>query len=374
MANKKTALSQTSALRQEKTLPVADVCQFEKLARRSLPKMVFEFIRSGAADEITTRENRKAFDRLRLWPRAMVNVSEIDTRINLFGRNLECPLLLAPIAYHRLFHSEGELATARGANAAGVPFIVSTFTTTAIDQILDNTVQPVWFQLYVQRDPGLTMDLVDMAVSKGCAAVCITVDTPVMGCRYSQLQFALPAEMECVHLLQSGGKRNGDSGQRPGARLSSASFDPKFDWSDLERLRSSIKTPLLLKGMFHPSDCARALDAGVDGIIVSNHGGRNLDTVPAAIDVLPRVVGVVAGRVPVLLDSGIRRGTDILKALALGARAVLLGRPYAYALSIGGASGVERVVRMLRHELETAMAFVGKRSIAELDTTVLWPH
>ena len=373
MPNKKPKSARTSRLfLSERDLPVADVCRFEKLARKRLSKMVFEFIRSGAADEITIRENRRAFDRLRLLPRTLVDVSEVDTHIFLFGRKLECPVLLAPIAYHRLFHPDGELATAQGASAVGVPFVVSSFTTNAIDEIVRNTVQPVWFQLYVQRDRTLTRDMVELSLTSGCTAICITVDTPVLGCRYAQLQFALPTEIECVHLLKSSGKGPGGSKERPGARLSNLSFDSKFSWADLDWLRSSIKVPMLLKGMFHPSDCMRALEAGVDGIIVSNHGGRNLDTVPAAIDILPRVVDVVAGRIPVLLDSGIRRGTDILKALALGARAVLLGRPYAYALSVGGASGVQRVVRILRDELETAMALVGKRSILEIDSTVLW--
>lgn len=353
-------------------LPVADVMQFEPLARKQLSAMAYDYIRSGGADEITMRENRLGFERLALSPRVLVDVSEIDLRVSLFGAELQCPMLLAPIAYHRVFHPEGELATARGANAAGAGFVVSSFTTTAIDEIVRETQQPIWFQLYVQRDRGFTRDMVERAVAQGSKAVCVTVDTPVLGCRYGQLQFALPAGIECVHLRGLGEKLMVTGHQTRGSRIYDLLFDPKFSWRDLEWLRSFTRVPILLKGVLNPEDAARALDSGVDGIIVSNHGGRNLDALPAAIEALPRVVEAVRGRVPVLMDSGIRRGTDILMALALGARAVLIGRPYAYGLAAGGAGGVERVIRILREELERAMALTGRRTIAEIDSSVLW--
>lgn len=353
-------------------LPVADVMQFEPLARKQLSAMAYDYIRSGGADEITMRENRLGFERLALSPRVLVDVSEIDLRVSLFGAELQCPMLLAPIAYHRVFHPEGELATARGANAAGAGFVVSSFTTTAIDEIVRETQQPIWFQLYVQRDRGFTRDMVERAVAQGSKAVCVTVDTPVLGCRYGQLQFALPAGIECVHLRGLGEKLMVTGHQTRGSRIYDLLFDPKFSWRDLEWLRSFTRVPILLKGVLNPEDAARALDSGVDGIIVSNHGGRNLDALPAAIEALPRVVEAVRGRVPVLMDSGIRRGTDILMALALGARAVLIGRPYAYGLAAGGAEGVERVIRILREELERAMALTGRRTIAEIDSSVLW--
>ena len=353
-------------------LPVADVMQFEPLARKRLSQMAYDYIRSGGADEITMRENRLGFERLALSPRVLVDVSEIDTRISLFGAELQCPMLLAPIAYHRVFHPEGELATARGANAAGAGFVVSSFTTTAIDKIARETQQPLWFQLYVQRDRGFTRSMVERAIDQGCKAVCVTVDTPVLGCRYGQLQFALPTGIECVHLRGLGEKLMVTGHKTRGSRINDFLFDPKFSWRDLEWLRSFCRVPVLLKGVLNPEDAARAVEAGIDGIIVSNHGGRNLDTLPSAIEALPRVVHAVSGRVPVLMDSGIRRGTDILMALALGARAVLIGRPYAYGLAAGGAEGVERVIRILREELERAMALTGRRSIAEIDSSVLW--
>ena len=354
-------------------LPVADVMQFEPLARRRLSQMAYDYIRSGGADEITMRENRLGFERLALSPRVLVDVSELDTRVTLFGAELESPILLDPIAYHRVFHPEGELATARGSNAAGAPMVISSFTTTAIDEIARNTQQPVWFQLYVQRDHGFTRDMLQRAVAQGCRAVCITVDTPVLGCRYGQLQFGLPKGIECVHLRGLGAGQAASGHKTRNSRIYDMLFEPKLNWRDLEWIRAAARVPVLLKGVLSPQDAARAVEAGVDGVIVSNHGGRNLDGLPATIDALPRVVEAVGGRIPVLMDSGIRRGTDILMALARGAKAVLVGRPYAYGLAAGGAAGVERVIRILREELERAMALTGRRTIAEIDSSVIWP-
>jgi 4-hydroxymandelate oxidase len=366
------------------SLPAADVTQFEPLARRRLSKMAYDYVRSGGGDEISMRENRAGFERLQLDPSVLVDVSELDTRVNIFGSVLESPILLAPVAYHRLYHAEGEIGTARGANAAGAGMVISTFTTTAIDEIARNTQQPIWFQLYVQRDREFTKDMVQRAVASGCKAVCLTVDTPVLGNRYGQLSFGLPKGMECLHLRglelksvvfrqgppgQKGNEIQGHKTQRGG--IYDVLFDPSFNWRDLEWLRSVAGVPVLLKGVLSAEDGRRAVERGADGVIVSNHGGRNLDTVPATIDALPRVVDAVAGRIPVMLDSGIRRGTDVLMALALGAKAVFIGRPYVYGLAAGGARGVERVISILRDELERAMALTGRRSIAEIDASVL---
>jgi 4-hydroxymandelate oxidase len=353
-------------------LPTADLMRFEPLARRRLSKMAYDYVRSGGGDEISMRENRAGFERLQLSPNVLVDVSQLDTRVNLFGSELKSPILLAPVAYHRLYHAEGELATARGANAAGAAFVISTFTTTSIDEIARNTQQPIWFQLYVQRDRSFTKDMVQRAVAFGCKAVCVTVDTPVLGNRYGQLSFGLPKTMECVHLrgLDLKSPITGHKTQRSG--IYDALFDPSFKWRDLEWLRSIAGVPVLLKGVLSPADGKRAVECGADGVIVSNHGGRNLDTVPSTIDALPRVVEGVGGRIPVMLDSGVRRGTDVLMALALGAKAVLIGRPYVYGLAIGGAKGVERVISILRDELERAMALTGRRSLAEIDASVLW--
>jgi 4-hydroxymandelate oxidase len=346
--------------------------QFELLARRRLSQMAYDYVRSGGGDEISMRENRAGFERLQLAPNVLVDVSRIDTRVNLFGCEMESPILLAPVAYHRLYHREGEVATARGASAAGAGFVISTFTTTSIDEIARNTQRPIWFQLYVQRDRAFTKDMVQRAVASGCKAVCLTVDTPVLGNRYGQLSFGLPKELECVHLrgLGQGSQSPGHKTQR--GTIYDTLFDPAFNWNDMEWLRSVSGVPVILKGVLSAEDGRRAVERGADGVIVSNHGGRNLDTVPATIDALPRVVEAVAGRIPVMLDSGIRRGTDVLMALALGAKAVFIGRPYVYGLAVGGAQGVERVISILRDELERAMALTGRRSIAEIDASVLW--
>lgn len=361
------------------SLPTADVTQFEPLARRRLSKMAYDYVRSGGGDEISMRENRMGFERLQLEPSVLVDVSQIDTRVNLFGSKLESPILLAPVAYHRLYHAEGEIGTARGASAAGAGFVVSTFTTTSIDEIARNTQQPIWFQLYVQRDREFTKDMVQRAVASGCKAVCVTADTPVLGNRYGQLSFGLPKGMECVHLrgMRAPGTAQVTQTQATQGHKTQRSsiydpvFDPSFNWNDLEWLRSVAGVPVLLKGVLSAEDGRLAVSCGADGVIVSNHGGRNLDTVPATIDALPRVVDAVAGRIPVMLDSGIRRGTDVLMALALGAKAVFIGRPYVYGLAVGGAKGVERVISILRDELERAMALTGRRSIAEIDASVL---
>ena len=361
----------------EINLPTADVTQFEPLARKRLSKMAYDYVRSGGADEISMRENRAGFERLRLSPSVLVDVSEINTRVNLFGGEFESPILLAPVAYHRLYHAEGEIGAARGASAAGAGFVVSTFTTTAIDDIARNTQRPIWFQLYVQRDRGFTKDMVQRAVASGCKAVCLTVDTPVLGNRYGQLSFGLPKELECVHLrgltLSGPGVSQATQGHKTQrSSIYDTLFDPSFNWNDLEWLRSVAGVPVILKGVLSAEDGRLAVSCGADAVIVSNHGGRNLDTVPATIDALPRVVEAVAGRIPVMLDSGIRRGTDVLAALALGAKAVFIGRPYIYGLALGGARGVERVISILRDELERAMALTGRRSIEEIDATVLW--
>ncbi|HEV7676014.1 MAG TPA: alpha-hydroxy acid oxidase [Candidatus Angelobacter sp.] len=353
-------------------LPTADVTRFEPLARRRLSQMAYDYVRSGGGDEISMGENRAGFERLQLAPNVLTDVSQVDTRVTLFGDEFESPILLAPVAYHRLYHREGEVATARGASAAGAGFVISTFTTTSIDEIARNTQRPIWFQLYVQRDRAFTKDMVQRAVASGCKAVCLTVDTPVLGCRYSQLSFGLPKNMECVHLRGLGQGSSGPSHKTQRRSIYDTMFDPSFNWNDLEWLRSIAGVPVILKGVLAAEDGRRAVECGADGVIVSNHGGRNLDTVPATIDALPRVVEAVAGRIPVMLDSGIRRGTDVLAALALGAKAVFIGRPYVYGLAAGGAQGVERVISILRDELERAMALTGRRSIAEIDEAVLW--
>jgi 4-hydroxymandelate oxidase len=349
------------------------LADFEPLARGRMAPMAYEYVCGGAADEISLRWNREAFERIRLKPRVLVDVSRLDTRVTLLGRELPFPVLLAPTAYQRLVHPEGERATARGAAAAGATLVVSTLATTPVEE-LARAGTPLWFQLYVQPDRGFTRALAQRAEAAGCQALVVTVDTPIAGARNREVRagFELPPGMALPHLagLQQPDPRYG---HRPKHReIFSSVLDPTLTWTDVEWLRSFARVPVLLKGILNPDDAARALDAGVAGLVVSNHGARNLDTVPATIDALPAIAERIAGRIPLLLDGGVRRGTDVLKALALGATAVLIGRPYLYGLGAAGAAGVARVVEVLRSELEMALALTGRRSLAELDRTLLW--
>jgi 4-hydroxymandelate oxidase len=337
---------------------------FEEKARSCVSHMAYEFVAAGAADQITLRWNREAYDRIRLRPRVLRDVSTVDTRVTLLGRELAFPILLAPTAYHRVLHPEGEIATARGAGAAGATWVVSTSTTTAVEDIARAATAPLWFQLYVQSDREFTRDLVRRAEAAGCHALCLTVDQPVLGARNRQARakFRLPPGLTTPHMYDIGpGKQD--------------IMDPRrvvVTWKDVDWLRSIARVPVLLKGILDADDAELAVQNGASGLLVSNHGARILDTAPATIDALAQVAERVAGRVPVLVDGGIRRGTDVVKAIALGATAVLIGRPYCYGLGVGGADGVRRVIEILRLELEMALKLLGRPSLRDLDRSVLW--
>jgi 4-hydroxymandelate oxidase len=343
---------------------VLSLPEFEEHARRCMSSMAYDFVASGAADEQTLRWNREAYDLIKLRPRVLRDVANVDTTVTLLGRQLAFPILLAPTAYHRAIHPDGEIATAKGAGAAGATWVVSTATTTPLEDIARAATAPLWFQLYIQPDKSVTKDLVQRAEGVGCKALCLTVDTPVQGARNRQTRahFALPAGVTAPYMTQLGAGGRAVADNRRGVVVT---------WKDVEWLRSIAKVPVLLKGILDPDDADQAVNVGVNGILVSNHGARNLDTGPATIDALPDVVQRVAGRIPVLVDGGIRRGTDIVKAVALGAAAVLVGRPYCYGLAVGGAAGVQRVVEILRVELEMAMQLMGRRSLKELDRSAL---
>jgi 4-hydroxymandelate oxidase len=344
---------------------VLSLPEFEEHARRCMPSMAYEFLSSGAADENTLRWNHEAYDRIRLRPRVLQDVTSLDTTVSLLGRKHEFPILLAPTAYHRAIHPEGEIATAKGAGATGTTWVISSATTTTLEEIAHAATAPLWFQLYVQPDKEVTKDLVQRAESVGCQALCLTVDTPVQGARDRQTRarFALPPGVTAPYMTQLGDGTRAINDTRRGVVVT---------WKDVEWLRSISRVPMLLKGILTAEDAERAVAAGVSGIIVSNHGARNLDTVPATIDALPEVVERVGGRIPVLVDGGVRRGTDVLKAVALGADAVLIGRPYCYGLAVGGAAGVQRVIEILRTELQMAMQLMGRRSLKEIDRAALW--
>ena len=338
---------------------------FEALARQRIPHAAFEYIAGGAGDEITLRWNREAFDAIALRPRVLVDIERIDTSVELFGRRLAFPVLLAPTAFHRLAHPEGEVETARGASAGEALFVVSSLSTRRVEEISRATTQPWYFQLFDigRRRREFLTELLATLKANGCQGLVVTGDSPVPGARNrsERAHFSLPEDFETPYYP--------DRTARTG--VGGLPVSGSSTWADLAWLRSKTGLPIMLKGVLHEEDAKLAVKAGMDGIIVSNHGGRELDTVPATITVLPRIIKAVGNRVPVLLDGGVRRGTDVLKALALGARAVLIGRPYLYGLSVGGAAGVARVLQILRSEFEMAMKLSGRRTLSEIDRALI---
>jgi 4-hydroxymandelate oxidase len=328
---------------------------FEAQAEKKVSHGAWARIQGGAADEITLRWNKEAYQHIRLRPRVLVDVSKLDTRVSLFGQEFPFPIILAPTGGSGLIHPDGDVEVARGAAAAKAALVISSSASLRIEDIARQSTGPVWFQLYVQRDRAFTKDLVQHAEAAGCRAMEVTVDSPTQGARNHE--YAAKGELPVRPLPNVQGKDY---------------LDPTLTWKEIGWLRSFARTPVLLKGILNPDDADIAAKSGVAGIVVSNHGARNLDTVPATIDALPLVVDRVAGRVPVLVDGGIRRGTDVLKALALGASAVQIGRPYLYGLGVAGADGVARVVEILRQEFEMAMMLTGRPTIKSIDRAVIW--
>lgn len=340
------------------------VADYEAMARTALSHVAWEYINSGSADEVTMKWNRESLLRIALKPSVLIDVSTVDTRVKLLGHELAHPILVAPTSTHQLVHPEGELATVRGAGAAGAIMVISTVATHSVEDIAKAATQPVWFQLYVEDDRGRTKALIERAEAAGCKALCITVDLPFVYARTREAHILPDAPQ--FHFPNLGITAGPGGAGRTGGR------SRRFSWKDLEWIQSFSKTPIVLKGVLNADDADHAAKVGAAGIIVSNHGGRALDSVPATIDALPHIVDRIAGRIPVLFDGGIRRGTDIVKGLANGATAVLVGRPYLYGLGVAGAEGVHHVIEILRAELEAAMGLLGQTSIAALDRSVFW--
>ena len=346
------AVARQSTARSGAPAPLLTLEDYERAAREKIDPTAWEYISSGAADEITLRWNVDAYRSLRLVPRQLRDVSALDLSVNLLGHRLAHPILLAPTACHKLAHPDGEVGTARGARAASAGMVLSSYSTVPVEQVAAEKPPVFWFQLYVQ-DRAYTERLVGRAVAAGATAIAVTIDTPLGGARNRQQRagFVFPPNLP---------------------HISGAAAEHPLTWKDLEWIqRAAARTPILLKGVLHPDDADMGVKAGATGIMVSCHGGRNLDTALATIDALPPIVDKVAGRVPVIVDGGIRRGTDVLKALAYGAAAVMIGRPYVHGLAVNGASGVEAVIGILRHELEMAMALTGCPTIAKIDRGIL---
>jgi 4-hydroxymandelate oxidase len=341
---------------------VVSIFDLERLAGKRLGKSAFDYYRSGAHDELTLRDNRAAFERIRLRYRVLVDVSERDATTTVLGHPVSMPLMVAPTAFHRLAHEDGELATVRAAGSQGTLMILSSLSNTKVEDVVAAASGPVWFQLYVYKDREVTRGLVERAEAAGCEALVLTVDAPLLGTRERDVRnrFELPAGLAVENLLPVG--KGEVAAPEAGSGLAAyfaSLIDPSLTFEDLDWLASITKLPVLVKGVVRGDDAERCLEHGARGVVVSNHGGRQLDTAPATIDVLAEVVAAVDGRAEVLLDGGVRRGTDVIKAVALGARAVLVGRPVLWGLAHDGQAGVERVLGILRDEIDLAMALCG---------------
>jgi 4-hydroxymandelate oxidase len=346
------------------------LADYEAAAEASLQPGAHGYYYGGAGDEITMRDNRAAWGRLAVRPRVLVGVSERDPCVTLLGRRRPHPLIIAPMAYHKLAHPDGEIATATAAAATGAIICLSTFATTGVAELARAVPDaPRWFQLYVFSDRGASRELVAQAVDHSYEALVVTADRPVSGVRQRDLRSGIEAAP--ARFLPSATAAGADGVTTPAAFT--ALIDADLDWTDIERVAADSPLPVIVKGILTPEDALLAAEHGARGVVVSNHGGRQLDTVLSGADALPAVVDAVGDRLDVLVDGGIRRGTDVLKALALGARAVMIGRPVLWGLAVDGAGGARRVIEILLGELDTALALGGARRASDLDRSFLCP-
>jgi len=352
------------------------VRDFEAAARERMDPVHFDYVCGAARDELTARANEESFTRLQLLPRVLRGSDKREMGVELFGSRAGLPVFLSPTAFHKLMDPEGEQATARAAAGAGAIMIASMAATVAVGDIaraariaVPEGRPDIWFQMYIQPDRDVTEALVQRATDAGCTALVVTVDSPVLGANERNQRNGfhdLPPGLACENLRNL-------LGNEPG-HVRQIVMSADLHWEHLDWLRSITSLPVILKGVLHPEDARLALAHGVDGLLLSNHGGRQLDTVPATIDLLPEIIAAVGGRVPVLLDGGIRRGTDVVKALALGAAAVGIGRPAVWGLAAGGEDGVRRVLEILRDELDHTMALCGAANLRDLTPDLVRGH
>ena len=358
------------------TIPaqIASLADYESYARERVDPASWAYLNSAAADQLTRRANREAWDSIRLLSRNMRSMKGGNTRLELFGVTYPHPIFIAPVAYHRLAHPDGEKATALAAEAMYAGMVLSTLSSISLETVAAGTRAPLWFQLYIQSDKTATQALVARAEQAGYRALVVTIDAPVTGMRNAEQRagFTLPGDVTAANLagMPVTPAFHAIPGTSPLFGSDMANTLPT--WDDIAWLVSNTRLPVLVKGVMNPADAQDAVRAGVAGIIVSNHGGRVLDTQPATVEVLPAVAQSVDGRVSILVDGGIRRGTDIVKALALGASAVMIGLPIIHGLAAAGAPGVAHVLHILRTELEMAMMLCGCKTLEEVTREIIW--
>lgn len=374
---------------------VGSVDDLRLLAKRRLPGGVFDYFDGAAEDEVTKAENSSAFSKIELRPRVLVDVSKIDTTTTIMGQPVPFPIALSPTGFTRIAHPQGELAVARVAGAVNLPYTLSTLGTRSIEEVAQVATGPLWYQLYVWKDRGLSRELVERARDNGYKAIMLTVDTPVFGRRERDVRrgFTLPPKIgletfvdgilhpkwtwdfvrsEPITFSAVAGRKSVDGSTA--VTLSdyvNSQFDPTLSWNDLEWIREVSGLPLMLKGIQSVEDAKRAAELGVDAIALSNHGGRQYDGAPAPVALLPRVVDAVGNSIEVLVDGGVRRGSDVVKACALGARAVMFGRPYLYGLGAGGELGVQWAIDHITSGVTRTMGLIGETSIRNLSAGVV---
>ena len=372
---------------------IANIEDLRRLARRRLPRALFDFVDGGAQDEVTLRANQSDFQRLALLPRVLIDVAQRDQSVTVLGQKLEQPLILAPTGGPGMLWPNGAVAAAQAADKAGVGFCLSTMSTSSIEEVSKAVRKPIWFQLYVMRDRGLAKSMIERAKAAGCTALVLTVDLALQGQRDRDVHngLTIPPKLRPSTLIDFAlhpgwvwrfftgpkvtlanfvGSGHGDD-MFTIAEFVNAQFDQSVTWKDIEWAKSLWGGPLALKGILNPEDARLAAEHGVDAVIVSNHGGRQLEGARSAISALPDVVDAIDGKMEVILDGGVRRGTDVIKALALGAKACMIGRPFLYGLASMGGAGVDCALKILRNELDVGLALIGRASVRDLDRSAL---
>jgi 4-hydroxymandelate oxidase len=352
-----------------------NIADYARAAQKKLPRDVFDYYEGGALDEITLAENKAGWSRLKLHYRVLASVGPRDMSTKVLGKNVSNPIAVAPTAFHKLACDHGEVATARAAKVTGTLFILSSLSNTAMEAVFAQAGSPRWFQLYIYKDRGITRELIKRAEAAGAEAVVLTVDAPGLGTRERDIlnNFQLPVGLAVENLTPLG---KGNFPRVHGSGLAAyvrENFKPDLGFDDVDWLCSCTRLPLVVKGVCRGDDARRAAEHGAKAVVVSNHGGRQLDTAPATAEVLPYVVDAVADRCEIYVDGGIRRGSDVLKAIALGAKAVLVGRPILWGLSVDGEEGAVRILEILTRELDEAMLLCGCTTLDDIDRSLLTP-